>query len=139
IAVTADGPAGDFFRQAKLAPPISLAEYSARVGELPLNFQPGTQWQYTGAVGFAVLGRVVEIVSGMSLDQFFKQRIFGPLGMTNTFFDVPPSRAADVAAVYTRTAQGLVKQKPPTPLPAGVQFYSGGRGLRGCTRGALRV
>jgi CubicO group peptidase (beta-lactamase class C family) len=138
MAVTADGPAGDFFRQAKLAPPISLADYSARVGELPLNFQPGTQWQYTGAVGFAVLGRVVEIVSGMSLDQFFKQRIFGPLGMTNTFFEVPPSRAADVAAVYTRTAQGLVKQKPPTPLPAGVQFYSGAGGLTGSTEDYLQ-
>src|SRR5579862_7479713 len=83
LAVSPDGPAGDFFRRAKLDEPISLAEFSQRAGALPLNFQPGTQWQYTGGVGFAILGRVVEIVSGMSLDQFFKQRIFAPLNMEN--------------------------------------------------------
>jgi len=131
LAVSTEGPAGDFFRQAKLSPPISLAEYSKRVGALPLNFQPGTQWEYTSGVGFAVLGRVVEIASGMSLDQFFRQRIFSPLDMQSTFFDVPQDRLQDVAPVYTRTAQGLVKQNPPAPLPAGVQFHSGAGGLTG--------
>ena len=131
LAVSADGPAGEFFRQAELSPRISLAEYSKRAGALPLNFQPGTQWQYTSTVGFAVLGRVVEIVSGMNLDQFFGQRIFKPLGMTNTFFDVPPDRMGDVAPVYTLTAKGLVKQNPPAPLPPGVEFYSGAGGLTG--------
>src|SRR5579872_5305394 len=104
LAVTADGPAGDFFRKSKLDQGgISLAEFSKRSGELPLNFQPGTQWQYTGGVGFAVLGRVVEIVSGMNLEQFFKQRILTPLNMNNTFFAIPADRMGDVAAVYLRT------------------------------------
>ncbi len=134
LAVNTEGPAGEAFRQANLAAPISLAEYSRRVGALPLRFQPGTQWEYSGTSGFAVLGRVVEIVSGMTLDQFFRQRIFGPLGMRNTFFDIPSSRAADVAPVYTVTGQKRVKQTPPAPLPAGVEFYSGAGGLTGRPR-----
>jgi CubicO group peptidase (beta-lactamase class C family) len=138
LAVSADGPAGEFFREAELSPRVSLAEYSKRAGGLPLNFQPGTQWQYTSTVGFAVLGRVVEIVSGMNLDQFFRQRIFKPLGMTNTFFDVPANRAADVAPVYQLTAKGLVKQNPPAPLPPGVEFYSGAGGLTGSAEDYLQ-
>jgi CubicO group peptidase (beta-lactamase class C family) len=137
LAVSADGPAGEFFRQAKLSQ-VSLAEYSKRVGALPLNFQPGTQWEYTSNVGFAVLGRVVELVSGMNLKQFFRQRIFGPLAMSNTFYDIPPNRMSDVAPVYTLTAEGPVKQNPPAPLPPGVEFYSGAGGLTGSAEDYLQ-
>lgn len=138
LAVSTVGPAGESYRQANLSTPISLAEFSRRVGTLPLNFQPGTQWEYTSAVGFAVLGRVVELVSGMNLDQFFRQRIFGPLGMSNTFFDIPQNRTSDVATVYTLTAQGPVKQSSPPPLPAGVEFYSGAGGLTGTAEDYLQ-
>jgi CubicO group peptidase (beta-lactamase class C family) len=136
--LSCDGPAGEFFRQAELSQRISLADYSKRAGALPLNFQPGTQWQYTSTMGFAILGRVVELVSGMNLDQFFRQRIFKPLGMSNTFFDVPANRIDDVAPVYTLTAKGLVKQNPPAPLPAGVEFYSGAGGLTGSAEDYLQ-
>jgi CubicO group peptidase (beta-lactamase class C family) len=96
LAADTTGPAGEYFRAANpLQSPISLADFSKRVGRLPLNFQPGTQWQYSATIGFAVLGRVVEIVSRMSLDQFFRQRLFTPLEMNNTFFDIPPNRIAD--------------------------------------------
>jgi CubicO group peptidase (beta-lactamase class C family) len=138
LAVGADGPAGEFFREAKLSPPISLAEYSKRVGGLPLRFQPGTQWEYSPGAGFSVLGRIVEITSGMSLDQFFRQRIFAPLGMNNTFFDVPANRIADIAPVYTVTAKGPVKAQPPAPLPAGMEFFSGAGGLTGTTEDYFR-
>jgi len=139
LAVMADGPAADFFRKSKLdAGGISLAEFSKRSGELPLNFQPGTQWQYTGGVGFAVLGRVVEIVSGMNLEQFFKQRIFTPLNMNNTFFTIPSNRMGDVATVYLRTAQGVTKVNPAPPLPAGVEFFSGAGGLTGTAEDYLQ-
>lgn len=138
LAVSPDGPAGDFFRRANLDQPISLAEYSKRVGALPLNFQPGTQWQYTGAVGFAILGRVVEIASGMSLDQFFKQRIFAPLNMENTFFTIPSGRLADVATLYSRSEQGLTKRSPAPPPPAGVEFFSGAGGLTGSAEDYLQ-
>ena len=128
----AQGPAAEYFRAANLTQgQISLAEFSKRVGSVPLNFQPGTQWQYSATVGFAVLGRVVEIVSGMNLDQFFKQRIFIPLEMNNTFFDIPANRISDVASVYTRVGETLVKQMPAAALPPGVEFYSGAGGLTG--------
>ena len=138
LSVSTEGPAGEFFRRANLSEPISLAEYSKRVGALPLNFQPGTQWEYTSGVGFAVLGRVVEVVSGMNLDRFFRERIFVPLGMNNTFFDVPQNRMNDVAPVYTITARGPVKQNPPAARPAGVEFYSGAGGLVGSAEDYLQ-
>jgi CubicO group peptidase (beta-lactamase class C family) len=139
LAVSPEGPAGEFYRKANLdQDQISLAEFSKRAGALPLNFQPGTQWQYTAGVGFAVLGRVVEIVSGMNLDQFFKQRIFTPLTMNNTFFNIPADRLGDVATVYRRTEQGLAKQNPAPPRPPGVDFFSGAGGLTGSAEDYLQ-
>jgi len=139
LAVSTEGPAGEFYRQGNLSQEgISLAEYCKRAGALPLNFQPGTQWQYTSTVGFSILGRVVEIVSGMNLDQFFKQRIFAPLGMNNTFFNIPPERMADVATVYTRSDKGLMKQNLPRPLPPGVEFFAGSGGLTGSAQDYLQ-
>jgi CubicO group peptidase (beta-lactamase class C family) len=138
LAVNTEGPAGEFYRQANLSQEgIWLAEYCKRAGALPLNFQPGTQWQYTSTVGFSILGRVVEIVSGMNLDQFFRQRIFAPLGMNNTFFNIPPERMADVATVYTRSDKGLMKQNLPRPLPPGVEFFAGSGGLTGSAQDYL--
>ncbi len=139
LTVSPEGPAADFFRKANLSQEgISLAELTKRVGGLPLSFQPGTQFLYTGTYGFAVLGRVVEIVSGMTLDQFFRQRIFAPLAMNNTFFNIPANRLADVAQVYLRTEQGLAKQNPPKPLPAGVDLYNGAGGLTGSAEDYLQ-
>jgi CubicO group peptidase (beta-lactamase class C family) len=135
---SAEGPAAAFWRDAKMSEPLSLAEYAKRVGGLPLRFQPGRQWEYSPGAGFGVLGRVVEIVSGMSLDQFFHQRIFAPLGMTDTFFTISQNRLGGVASVYTASATGLVKQPPPAPLPAGIEFYSGAGGLTGSTADYLR-
>jgi CubicO group peptidase (beta-lactamase class C family) len=57
----------------------TLADYIPRLGAVPLDFQPGTRWSYSPGAGFDTLGRVVEIVSGQSYDQFLKQRIFDPL------------------------------------------------------------
>ncbi len=59
----------------------TLADYIPRLGSTALEFQPGTRWTYSPGAGFETLGRVLEIVSGMPLDEFFEQRIFAPLGM----------------------------------------------------------
>jgi CubicO group peptidase (beta-lactamase class C family) len=69
---------------------------------LPLLFQPGTDWNYS--VSTDVLGRVVEVVSGQSLDEFFAARIFGPLGMTDTAFQADD--IARLAALYTPGKDG---------------------------------
>jgi len=65
---------------------------------LPLLFEPGAEWNY--GVSTDVLGRVVEVASGQSLDQFFADRILGPLGMTDTTFWVEDDRASRLAALY---------------------------------------
>jgi CubicO group peptidase (beta-lactamase class C family) len=65
---------------------------------IPLLFQPGSEWNYS--VSTDVLGRVVEVASGQSLDEFFSSRIFGPLGMTDTFFHADEEQAERVAALY---------------------------------------
>jgi CubicO group peptidase (beta-lactamase class C family) len=65
---------------------------------IPLLFQPGTEWNYS--VSTDVLGRVVEVVSGQPLDEFFASRIFGPLGMNDTGFSAPPDQLSRLAALY---------------------------------------
>src|SRR5215469_14258914 len=69
--------------------------------DIPLLFQPGTEWSYSVATD--VLGRVVEVVSGQRLDEFFATRIFGPLGMTDSAFWVGPQDVPRLAALYNRS------------------------------------
>jgi CubicO group peptidase (beta-lactamase class C family) len=71
---------------------------------LPLLFQPGSEWNYSVATD--VLGRLVEVVSGQSLDEFLASRILGPLGMTDTAFFADGERAARLGAVYTAGPEG---------------------------------
>ncbi len=71
---------------------------------LPLVFQPGAEWNYS--VASDVLGRVVEVASGQPLDQFFAERIFGPLGMIDTRFSVEGDDAQRLAALYVRGPDG---------------------------------
>lgn len=76
-----------------------LEDVCRRLADFPLAFQPGARWEYS--VGIDVLGRVVEVLSGQSLDQFFQERIFAPLGMTETAFAVRPDQLDRFAALYT--------------------------------------
>jgi CubicO group peptidase (beta-lactamase class C family) len=141
LANAFEGPAGEYVRRANLPTGGSLDERVKRMGKLPLNFQPGTQWEYSPSTGFDTLGRIVEILSGMSLDQFFKTRVFDPLGMKDTFFLVPADRRADVTVPYQKIETGLVR--PPVSAPAtGVeptaQYFSGAGGLTGSAADYLR-
>src|SRR5712691_1109160 len=85
----------------------TLADFVPRMAETPLNFQPGSRWEYSAVFGFDTLARVVEVVSGNSIDAFFQERIFDPLGMRDTFFRVPSDRLSRVPTVYDRTPSGL--------------------------------
>ncbi|MBV8957705.1 MAG: beta-lactamase family protein [Actinobacteria bacterium] len=80
-------------------PDADLAECCDRWARIPLLFQPGTEWNY--GVNTDVLGRLVEVCSGQTLDQFFQERIFEPLGMTDSAFAVDESRLDRLAALYT--------------------------------------
>src|SRR6476620_8265872 len=105
----------------------SNADYIPRLGQVPLEFQPGTRWAYSAQAGFDTLVLVVERASGMKFEQFASQRIFGPLGMKDTFFYPAASYNPRIVTRYNKTDKGLVKQNNPGFMN-GV-FFSGGGGL----------
>lgn len=76
-----------------------LDSFVAALGQLPLEFSPGTSWNYSVATD--VLGAVVQRVSGMKLEEFFRTRIFEPLGMHDTFFTVPADKIDRLTDCYT--------------------------------------
>jgi len=96
---------------------------------LPLLFQPGAEWNYSVATD--VLGRVIEVASGAGLDEFFGQRVLGPLGMTETSFWLPDSERGRLAALYTPGHNGLATRLDALAGVAGHRpaFRSGGAGL----------
>ena len=77
----------------------TLTDYVNFLSQQEPEFEPGTQHRYTSG-GFAVLGRVIEVVSGKSYEQFIRERVFEPLGMKDSFFFVPPEKRDRVAAIY---------------------------------------
>ena len=85
----------------------TVADYAAELGSAPLDFQPGTRWAYSALAGIDTLGRVVEVASGLTFDEFLRQRIFEPLGMQDTAFNVPVDDASRVVTLYRRSSSGL--------------------------------
>src|SRR3954451_19465895 len=108
-------------------PGLDLAACCDAWAAMPLAFQPGSEWLYSVATD--VLGRIVEVVSGQSLDEFFAERIFGPLGMTDTAFFAAPERHHRLAALYVPDPQtgraarfdqmGDAALRPPDALSGG--------------------
>lgn len=78
----------------------TLLEMSQRIASLPLSFSPGTRWGYGHSID--VLGAIVEIVAGQPLDEFFRERIFTPLGMEDTDFWVPEDKIDRLMACYNK-------------------------------------
>lgn len=78
---------------------LTLDEFVAALGKLPLEFSPGTEWNYS--VSTDVLGAVVQRLSGMPLERFFAERIFEPLGMRDSFFQVPADKMDRLADCWT--------------------------------------
>ena len=85
----------------------TLASFATRVSKLPLHFEPGSSWQYGYATD--VVGRLIEVISGRTLDEFLNERIFGPLGMSDTHFYLPKSKLPRLAAVYGRNANAQLE------------------------------
>jgi len=106
----------------------------------PLVFDPGARWQY--GINTDWLGRIVERVSGGSLEAYFKAHIFDPLGMSDSFFVVPADKQARMAKVFHRSKDGGFVDQPPFAAPAGPPppvFYSGGGGLNATARDYLTL
>jgi CubicO group peptidase (beta-lactamase class C family) len=100
-----------------------------RLATVPLLFSPGTRWEYS--LGVDVLGRLVEVVSGMPLDQFFRTRIFEPLGMKDTYFYLPDNKVDRLAVAYTYYADRGLQRFPDTPISEGPFRYSADYPYRG--------
>jgi CubicO group peptidase (beta-lactamase class C family) len=116
---------------------LSLADCCARWAELPLAFQPGSEWLY--GVSTDVLGRVVEVISGLTLDEFFRTRIFEPLGMTETDFHVPDAFHDRVAALFVPHAETGLAHQMRNPIPSRTPtMLGGGGGLWGTMADYLR-
>jgi methyl acetate hydrolase len=94
----------------------------------PLMFDPGDRWEYGINMDWA--GKMVEAASGMELDRYFQDHIFGPLGMKDTSFKLSPSQRARLASVHQRDAQGTLAPIE-FGLPEEPEFLMGGGGLYG--------
>lgn len=95
-------------------PHMTLAETARRLSQQPLRFQPGSRWAYSTA-GMDVLGRVVEVVSGMPFQEFLQKRVFDPLGMKDTSFWIKPEDEARRARTYRWNAQGARLEETSIP------------------------
>jgi CubicO group peptidase (beta-lactamase class C family) len=116
----------------------NLEEMAEKLSQIPLAYDPGTDWIYS--VSIDVLGRVIEVVSGESLDVFLRHTIFEPLDMADTAFSVPPEKLSRFAANYTRTNNSLrvIDAPAESKFAKKVTFFSGGGGLVGTARDYMR-
>jgi len=115
----------------------SLAEDIQKLGSLPLKHSPGEKFTY--GLNTDVLGYLVEVVSGMSLDEFFRKKIFDPLGMKDTYFYLPPEKQARLVPTYYADSTGKLVKMPADFYSNGAinieyprtngTYYSGGAGL----------
>jgi CubicO group peptidase (beta-lactamase class C family) len=123
------GPASNAeMRKISERPGKSLADYIPLLGATPLDFQPGSRWTYSPLAAFDTLGRIVEIASGLTFDQFLRQRMFDPLGMNEAFFRPSEDRLPRIPTTYHRAGDTLQKTDAINKLfePG---YFSGGGGL----------
>ncbi len=112
---------------------IKIKDNINKLAKLPLHHVPGEHWTYSE--GLDVLGYFIEIVSGMPFDQFLKERIFDPLGMNDTYFYLPESKADRLVSVQEKNDgkwQNFGKNPiydPGFPIKGAKAFFSGGAGL----------
>lgn len=117
----------------------TLAQMGAKLGDVPLIFAPGTDWSY--GISTDVLGRVVEVVAGKTLDVYFQERIFSPLEMTDTGFSVPADKLDRFAANYTSDGKGnltLREAAKDSEYLKPRKLLSGGGGLISTARDYMR-
>ena len=125
---------GSMYEKADVA--SGLLPYDGTIGDsvkhlagLPLLFNPGDRFEYS--LGVDVLGRLVEVVSGMPFDEFLRTRIFEPLGMKDTYFYPPENKLDRLATAYTYYPDKGLNRFPDTPIREGTFVYSADYPARG--------
>jgi CubicO group peptidase (beta-lactamase class C family) len=107
----------------------TIEDSTKHLAALPLLFNPGEKFEYS--LGVDVLGRLVEVVSGKPLDEFFRTRLFEPLGMKDTYFYPPDSKIDRLATAYTYYDDKGLNRFPDTPITEGAFTYSADYPSRG--------
>jgi CubicO group peptidase (beta-lactamase class C family) len=118
---------GPLYKQAHVAHGIlpydgTIADSVQALAKQPLLFNPGERWEYS--LGVDVLGRLVEVVSGKPLDEFFRTRIFEPLGMKDTYFYPPDNKLNRLATAYTYYPDKGLHRFPDEPVVEASTVYS---------------
>ncbi|HXI72474.1 MAG TPA: serine hydrolase domain-containing protein [Verrucomicrobiae bacterium] len=126
------------YAQLKPLESTNLVEMTGKLSQVPLAFDPGTDWTY--GTGIDVLGRVIEVISGKDLNEFLAETIFQPLDMSDTGFSVPSEKLGRFAANYTRTNATLKVIDAPaeSKYAKPATLFSGGGGLVSTARDYLR-
>jgi len=125
---------GQMYTDAKVAHGIlqydgTIADSVKNLAAQPLLFNPGDRWEYS--LGIDVLGRLIEVWSGKALDEFFRTRIFEPLGMQDTYFFLPDAKVPRIAAAYTYYDGKGLNRFPDQPIAEGPMIYSADYPYRG--------
>jgi CubicO group peptidase (beta-lactamase class C family) len=125
---------GEMYESANVA--SGIRQYDGTIGDsvkrlagVPLLFNPGERFEYS--LGVDVLGRLVEVVSGKPLDEFFRTRIFEPIGMKDTYFYLPENKLDRLATAYTYYPDKGLNRFPDTPIKEGPFAYSADYPVRG--------
>jgi CubicO group peptidase (beta-lactamase class C family) len=114
--------------QERLVRRSTLEETLVARASLPLEFHPGERWDYGSSTDFVAL--LVERISGQRIDRFLEERIFRPLGMVDTHYNVPPEKADRIAAVYSPTGPGnTIELRRPPRAPEPTTYFGGVAGL----------
>jgi CubicO group peptidase (beta-lactamase class C family) len=117
-------------------PPLNLENFSQSIASLPLEFSPGDKWNYSVATD--ICGRLVEVLSGLTLDVYFSKHIFKPLKMKDTGFFVPKNKINRFASCYERTPKEYLKLQDTGDNKSGYSssplHLSGGGGLVSTTQ-----
>ncbi len=129
-----------FFQNA--IPGESLQERIEHMGDMPFDFAPGESAAYSAVVGFEILGRIIEIASDMNLEEYLQKTILRPLGMTDTSFYLPESKAERLSPIY-ESVDGQLNRLDPSETPdlsflslitGTPHYHSGSGGLYGTLR-----
>jgi len=103
-------PVDKLYQDAHVWRSSSLEEMSRKLAALPLAYQPGSKWLYS--LSMDVQGAIIERLTGQSLPDFMQEHLFGPLGMVDTAFHLPPEKRARLASGYRQSRSGLKPEKP---------------------------
>jgi CubicO group peptidase (beta-lactamase class C family) len=127
LTYTWNSDLGAMYKQANVADGLlpydgTIGDSVERLAKLPLLFNPGERWEYS--LGVDVLGRLVEVVSGETFDEFLRTRIFEPLGMKDTYFFPPENKLDRLATAYAYYADKGLNRFPDTSITEGSFTYS---------------